>query len=208
MTAGEMFQTQIDFLWNNSVYSMPEHVTLLRDVLAKGGLTEGKNSWLKGEERKREEEEMVSIQGAPCMLVFSNQCIRFLCLQMLDLKIGEAIVASEATREEWWGQEKGGDVGRGDIHRRDKLRLSGVIGCDVARINRFLDAYAQSCAVHSMLQRRKGRGLPLPEGEERVSEVLREERGGEGKAASSSRKTAMQAQMGNVRTTRSMLKKL
>ncbi len=55
--AGELFQHQIATLWDLPSYTMAAHVALLRSVLEKGGI--GSKNWLKGEERKREEEEMV-----------------------------------------------------------------------------------------------------------------------------------------------------
>jgi signal recognition particle GTPase len=69
--------------------------------------------------------------------------------QWLDLKIAQALEPAELADPSL-------------LRRREKIRVSMTAGCDVSRINRFLDNFDQSRQVHKWMQSRKARSLPLP----------------------------------------------
>lgn len=108
----------------------------------------------------------------------------------MDVKIGDALTAEE--RED-----------PSLLRRREKLRVSATVGCEVSRVNRFMDGYDQSKTVHSWIQSRKARALPLPKTMDDFSQLMISD-----KVGLKDKKAAMTAQMGNVRTTRAMLRKL
>ena len=110
--------------------------------------------------------------------------------RFLDLKIAQALAPEEKESIE-------------NIRRREKLRLASTVGCDVSRINRFVDGYNQSKTVHGWLQTRKARGLPLPKTIEEYQTCMIADNVG-----LQDKKAAMQAQRGNVRSQRAMLRKM
>jgi signal recognition particle GTPase len=69
--------------------------------------------------------------------------------QWIDLKVAQALEPAELADPSL-------------IRRREKIRISGAAGCDVSRVNRFIDNFEQSREVHKWMQSRKTRGLPLP----------------------------------------------
>lgn len=50
------------------------------------------------------------------------------------------------------------------VRAREKLRIATTVGCDVAKVTQFMQAYEMSRTMHGWLQERKKRGQPLPEG--------------------------------------------
>ena len=108
----------------------------------------------------------------------------------VDVRIGEALSGEEA-----------GDPA--SVRRREKLRIAGAAGVEVARVNKFMDGYDQSKMVHAWIQGRKARGLPLPATMEDYYTLMIAD-----KVGLKDRKAAMNAQMGNVRNQRAMLRRM
>lgn len=69
--------------------------------------------------------------------------------QWIDLRVAEALEPAELEDPTL-------------IRRREKLRIAAAAGCDVTRVNRFIENYEQSRQVHRWLQSRKARGLAIP----------------------------------------------
>lgn len=71
--------------------------------------------------------------------------------QKIGLRIGEALTAEEVAQPDL-------------VRAREKLRIATTVGCDVAKVTQFMQAYEMSRTMHGWLQERKKRGQPLPEG--------------------------------------------
>jgi hypothetical protein len=114
---------------------------------------------------------------------------------MLDLKIGAALSPEEVADPD-------------TVRRREKLRIAGVVGVDVARVNRFLDGFHQSVTVHRWLAGRKAAGLALPTTLDEYVAFSVADKVGHTASTSSGRRSGAQAQLGNVRSMRAMLRKM
>jgi signal recognition particle GTPase len=106
----------------------------------------------------------------------------------IDVKIGAALTPAEVADPALLG-------------RREKLRAAGAAGCDVARVNRFLDAFEQSRNVHRWIRKRRERGLAVPSTFEEYVAAMSADRLG-------TKASAMRNAMGRVRGQRQMLKKM
>lgn len=106
----------------------------------------------------------------------------------LDLKVAEALTPAEIADPSLIG-------------RREKLRVAGAAGTEVARVNRFLDAFEQSKNVHRWLASRKARQLPIPTSFDEYIATMSADKVG-------SKAAAMKLQMGRVRSQRQMLKRM
>jgi signal recognition particle GTPase len=84
------------------------------------------------------------------------------------------------------------------LRRREKMRISTTAGCDVSRVNRFIDNFEQSRQVHKWMQSRKSRGLPMPKTMEEYLLCMSSDRSGMSKEA-------MTKSMGRVRSRAAMV---
>jgi signal recognition particle GTPase len=69
--------------------------------------------------------------------------------QLVDLKLSEALTPAEKDNVKL-------------IDGAARLRAAAQIGVPVARVNKFLDGYAQSATIHTWLRGRKAAGKALP----------------------------------------------
>lgn len=83
--------------------------------------------------------------------------------QKIGIRIGEALTAEETADPTL-------------VRAREKLRIATAIGCDVAKVTQFMQAYEMSRTMHGWLQDRKKRGQPLPEGIDEFYALVQQER--------------------------------
>ena len=86
------------------------------------------------------------------------------------------------------------------LHRREKLRIAGALGVDVAKVNAFLLNYEQTRTMHKWIASRRAAGQPLPRTlEEYQAAMIADKRGVD--------RDFQKIQAPRVRSTRGMLKR-
>jgi signal recognition particle GTPase len=92
--------------------------------------------------------EKAGLKGWRTMLLTVAQKAE-LAEQVVDLKIGAALTDAERANPKV-------------IDARGKARIAVGVGCDLERVNRFLDNFQQSATIHTWLRGRSERGQAIP----------------------------------------------
>lgn len=92
--------------------------------------------------------EKAGVTGWRKMLLTEAQKAE-LAEQLVDLKIGTELTDVERANVE-------------SLDGKSKVRIAAAVGCEVERVNRFVDSYLQSVKIHGWLQGRKAKGVAIP----------------------------------------------
>jgi signal recognition particle GTPase len=66
------------------------------------------------------------------------------------------------------------------IRAKEKLRIAATVGCDVAKVNAFMDGFESTRAMNEWARGRKSKGLPLPTTLEDFAQLIQQDRVGMG----------------------------
>jgi signal recognition particle GTPase len=108
--------------------------------------------------------------------------------QLVDLKIGAVLTPVEKADPKL-------------LNGKERLRLAATVGCDAARVNKFIDGYNQSAMIHKWLAGRRSKNLALPSTFDEYIQCMMADKVG-------LNKDTMRKQLGKSRSTQAMLRKM
>jgi len=86
-------------------------------------------------------------------------------LQTIGLRIAEQLTPEEVEKPS-------------HIRSREKMRIAAAVGCDLAKVNSFVQGFEMTRQMNEWINGRRARGLPLPSTLEEYSALVQQDRVG------------------------------